>query len=81
MLNPPTNPIEKWTVEFDISPGRPGEAVAVLRLGNGVLGQLPETTITIDWREGMEIEDVRLWFAAQVAVSAKHLAEAMMAAV
>ncbi|PVM90677.1 hypothetical protein [Caulobacter endophyticus] len=75
------NPLDQWVSSFTVEPGDPGVAIVELRLKNAVLGDLPPVFMKVDWKPGMEIEDVRRFFAAQIAVSAKHLGEAVMAAV
>lgn len=68
-------PQDQWSIHTRLKPGAPGQGVVTFNLMNGRHGALPPFDVQVDWKEGMEPQDVEVFALALVGNSLRHLGE------
>ncbi len=69
----------EWLVRAELIDQTPGFGTVEITLTNGIMGRLPPFNMVVDWKPGMEPNDVEIFAIGLVADSAKALSEALIA--
>lgn len=65
----------EWAVSADLVDRVPGSGLVRIRLNNGMAGAIPEFTLQVDWKPGMEPVDVEALALGILADGAHALGE------
>lgn len=65
-----------WRVTADVKAGEPGQGLVTINLTNALLGDVPPFVMLMDWKPGMEPQDVEAFALAILSKSFERLSEA-----